>query len=549
MACLNRVGWGKFIGMAAILALFGVCLPNDRTALADGPAIRRVDCWFKVPADHKVSCYRIQVPEQRSAALSVDPSSAGGRQSPGNLTGAAGRARAPLGSSSVGPSSKRMMLDLPVVVISTPKDRQHDDAVVYLSGGPGDGDWVDADRIGYWWTYLADNPWLRHRDLVLFDQRGVGMTEPRADCPELAALNIRGLTFGNDHARSEAAERDAGKACLARLYREGHDPAAYTTAASAADLHDIFHALGLPRWNVYGLSYGTRLGLTYMRDFPDDIRSVILDSVYPPQIHFLEDDAWRTDRAFRMILDGCAQDRHCRGWYPDLAGRLQRLVDRLNGSPLPIDTRDPNTGAPLHFDFTGETLLGHLFFNMYNRRDIERVPQIIDIFDRNLTRQIKPEIDDLLANVNDRPDWGDAMATTIDCLEDTAFNDLDKTRANYRAYPLLREFAEDDPAPVCPVWVQQPPDRRLTQPVSSTLPALILTGVYDPVTPPQYARLASASLINSFYFEFQGIGHDVLGNDDCAGRLADAFLDRPSQAPTDRCLGGLSPPDFEPPAD
>jgi pimeloyl-ACP methyl ester carboxylesterase len=186
---------------------------------------------------------------------------------------------------------------------------------------------------------------------------------------------------------------------------------------------------------------------------------------------------------------------------------------------------------------------------MYNRADIQRVPQIIDLFDRNLTKRMAREADDFLANLDDRPDWGDAMATTIDCLEDVAFNNLAKTQANYRGYPLLRGLAEDDPAPVCPVWVRPKPDPRLVQPITSTLPTLILGGVYDPVTPPQYARLAGTTLVNSFYIEFPGLGHDVLGNDNCAGRLADAFLNVPTRVPTDACLGELTLPEFEPPVD
>ncbi len=500
-------------GLVAVLCLLVLPARADEPAnRTDRPAARPVACWFKPPADHTVSCYRVRVPERR------DATQAGG-----------------------------MMLDLPVVVISTPKDRKQDDPVVYLSGGPGDGDWLDGERIGYWWTYLGDNPWLRHRDLVLFDQRGVGLTEPRADCPELAALDIQQVTFGNDHARLEEAEREAGKACLARLEREGHDAAAYTTKASAADLHDIFQALGFKRWNVYGLSYGTRLALTYMRDFPGDIRGVILDSVYPPQIRFLEDDAWRTDRAFRLIFDACRLDRRCHHWYPDLAGRLERLIARLDATPLQMDRTDPSNGKPLHFGFTGQMLLNHLFLNMYNRSDIERVPQIIDIFDRDLTKRETAQVDDYLASLDDRPDWGDAMATTIDCQEDVAFNDLRRTQANYRGYPLLRGLAEDDPAPVCPVWVQHKSDPRLNQPISSALPTLVLSGVFDPVTPPQYARLAASTLVNSFYVEFPGLGHDVLGNDTCAGRLADDFLNDPARVPTDPCLGTRTPPAFEPP--
>lgn len=536
MTCKHAINrWIPQPFPAAVFAVLIALLTGTTSAAGDEPNLRQVACQFKPPAEHTVTCYRLRVPETRH--LSGQEARRKGEER------ADGRSARTIGKVSGNGLEQGDMkgqtgwkLDLPIVVISTPKDRRHDDPVIYLSGGPGDGDWLDAQRIGYWWGFLADSPWLRHRDFILFDQRGVGLTEPRADCPELAALNVSGLTFGNDHQKAAAASRAAAAACLTRLQREGHDVAAYTTEASAEDLHNIFQALHLPRWNVYGLSYGTRLALTYMRLHPEDIRTTILDSVYPPQVHFLEDDAWRTERSFQLLFAACDQDQACHRWYPDLSKRLQALVDRLNTTPLIEHRLNPDDGAELTFPITGETLLTHLFFNLYNRDDIQRIPQIIDIFDRNLKRLIAKEIDLLIEELDDRPDWGDAMATTIDCLEDVPFNDSDKIRANYRASTLLRSFADADPAPLCQVWVKQLPVTAMNQPVTSDLPSLILTGINDPVTPPSYAQLAASHLSHSFYVEFPSTGHDVLGNNPCANLLAEAFLDQPEKAPKASCL-------------
>jgi len=531
------------IPFAVIGAVIGVLLGIEPAVAQEAPpALREVACWFKAPTRQTATCYRIRVPEQRQldpAAAVVDTGSSA-RHPVGKVASAATADQAP---------APKVMLDLPVVVISTPKDRRHDDPVVYISGGPGDGDWLDRGRIGYWWTFLAQNAWLRHRDLILFDQRGVGMTEPRIDCAELEALELPSLSLGNDHRQVAAQSLRATEACLARLQKAGYDPAAYTTEASAEDLHAIFAGLRIPRWNIYGLSYGSRLALTYMRLHPADIRTAILDSVYPPQVHFLEDDAWRTERAFQLLFDACKADADCRQWYPDLAARLPALVSRLNEKPLQMRHADPDGGPDLLFPLTGETLLTHLFFNLYNRDDIERVPQIIDIFDRNLTRSIAGETSLLLEELHDRPDWGDAMAMTIDCREDVPFNDLAKVRANYAASPLLRSFADVDPAPDCAGWVQAPPVAAMARPIESAVPSLVLAGSNDPVTPPSYARLAASHLSHAFYTEFPATGHDVLGNSICAGQLAEVFLDRPDQQPTHPCLAVSKPLVFAAPVD
>src|SRR5260221_5934227 len=191
-----------------------------------------------------------------------------------------------------------------------------------------------------------------------------------------------------------------------------------------------------------------------MRLYPDDIPTAVLDSVYPPQVRFLEDDAWRTERAFRLLFAACDQNRDCHDWYPDLPHRLQALVEHLNTTPLPVHHANPDGGAELVFPVTGETLLTHLFFNLYNRDDLERIPQIIDVFDHNQAAAIAKEIDLLLEELHDRPDWGDAMATTIDCLEDVPFNDPAKVIASYAPSPLFHSFADADPAALCPAWAK-----------------------------------------------------------------------------------------------
>jgi pimeloyl-ACP methyl ester carboxylesterase len=282
---LNR--WIGALGLALVMAA-----ATGEGAEADPGKLARADCWFEAPAKIAARCYHLNVPESRS-----------------------GRSE--------------LTIELPVVVISVPTARKHDDPVIYLAGGPGDGAWLDADRIDFWWEFVADNAWLNERDLVLMDQRGTGMSTPRMDCREQESAQVRSLGFGLNRAAARQAWINAAAECRARVEKEGHDPLSYTSRDSATDLHDLMNALKLQHWNIYGLSYGTRLALTYVRDYPHDVRSLILDSVYLPESAFLEDDAWRTDRAFRVLFDGCRQDAECNGWYP--GGASEPVADRARG--------------------------------------------------------------------------------------------------------------------------------------------------------------------------------------------------------------------------
>ena len=500
---------GIWIGALGLVWLAGILGADG--ARAEPGKLSRADCWFKAPERITTRCYHLNVPESRS-----------GRS---NLT-----------------------LELPVVVISVAETRKREDPVVYLAGGPGDGAWLDADRIDFWWGFVADNAWVNERDLVLVDQRGTGLTQPRMDCPEQEVAQIRSLSFGLNRQAARDAWVDAAAECRARVEKEGHDPLSYTSRDSATDLHDLMSALKLQQWNVYGLSYGTRLALTYARDYPHDVRSLILDSVYLPESAFLEDDAWRSDRAFRVLFDGCRRSPDCDRWYPNLEQRLQALVDKLNQAPIEREV-ELQSGKRVKVVVTGELLLNYLFQNLYNRSGIETVPQIIDLFEKGSTAAITSEIGYLADLSIDRPDWGDALSLSIDCHEEVPFNDLEKLRRDYLRYPLLKSFAEDESwGAGCAKWPMGPVDPVENQAIYSDVPALLLTGLYDPITPPQYARLAGSRLINSFYFEFLSVGHDVLSNEPCAGELAKEFLDDPMRMPGSSCLGRLKPPEFRPPA-
>ena len=82
------------------------------------------------------------------------------------------------------------------------------------------------------------------------------------------------------------------------------------------------------------------------------------------------------------------------------------------------------------------------------------------------------------------------------------------------------------------------------QPVVSQLPALILSGEYDPITPPAWGRLAAETLDHSFFYEFPGIGHGVMRSNECGLEIGLSFLDHPTVAPDATCIDGLTGPEF-----
>ncbi len=499
-------------GTLVLAGIAGLTAESGRRAGA-GRELRPVDCWFEAPDDFSATCHRLAVPESRSGGSAF-------------------------------------MLEIPVVILSVPGKRQREDAIVHLAGGPGDGAWIDDQRIDFWWDFIRENTWLNQRDLILLDQRGTGNVTPRMDCPELELLTLAFLSPDMNNAIAFRLLREAAGACHARVIAEGHDPASYTTRESALDLHDLHDALGAEKWNVYGLSYGTRLALAYLRHYPQDFRSVILDSADPPQIDFHGDDAWRTERAFEILFEACARDAACRSWYPNLKARLIALVHRYNTKILNFETEGPSQTETATVRLSGDLILAYLFLHLYNRDDIERVPRIIDIFDRGQAGDVADEFGRLIELWIEREDWGEGLALTIDCAEEYPYADAAQVLASYRAYPLLQSLAYRLPPFVaCASWPVPGADSSGKELVRSAVPALVLAGSFDPITPPAYGRQTATGLANSHFLEFSNVGHDVLGNEPCAGRLAAIFLDDPKRAPNDPCLLSLRPPQFQPPVE
>jgi pimeloyl-ACP methyl ester carboxylesterase len=126
--------------------------------------------------------------------------------------------------------------------------------------------------------------------------------------------------------------------CERELVKRGIDLALYNSATNAADARDVRIALGYDEANYYGTSYGTRLGLALIRDHPDGVRSIILDSVYPPEVGYYTEYATTLHRAFTALFSGCADDTSCANRYPTLEADFYRTVDRLNAEPQVVDS-------------------------------------------------------------------------------------------------------------------------------------------------------------------------------------------------------------------
>ncbi len=255
----------------------------------------------------------------------------------GNLTVAERRSQA------LGPSGRR--IQLAVAIFHPPGGATHPDPIIFLSGGPG-ASILETMRYQYEW--LTEPAFATGRDLIVFDQRGVGVSQPALDCPgydrlvvDLLDRNWQGQPVSEDQISTLILnELSACRRTLAGIA----DLTAYNSAASAADVNDLRLALGYEQVNLWGASYGSRLALEVMRRYPTGLRSVVLDSVYPPDVDLYAGAPANFSRALERLFSACAANPICDRAYPDLRNVFFETVQKLDTQPVLREVQNPFTG-------------------------------------------------------------------------------------------------------------------------------------------------------------------------------------------------------------
>lgn len=470
------------------------------------PLFETADCQFPPLPDETIQCGYLTVPEDRA--------------------------------------NPQRMIQLHVAIVASHSDTPAPDPVIFLNGGPGT---YTLENIG--WLLPVTSDILARRDMIFFDQRGVGYSEPSLDCPEAAAARLANIERLLDRNAWQAITLEAMSACRQRLAAEGVNLSAYHSAASAADVEDLRQALGYESWNLLGVSYGTRLALTIMRDFGHTgaIRSAILDSVYPPQVNDYVDVGVSAQRAFDLLFSRCEANAACNAAYPDLETRFYRLVDALNAAPLILPVSDRVNATIYRIPVTGDDLVGIVFDMMYDRNRISALPKML----RQIENGYSTILAERLSGTLYTADWfSEGMGMSVQCIEEASFTTNADIQSATGSLPpqLAHKFVTDteNVLEICAAWQITPAPALENEPVRSDLPVLLLAGDYDPITPPTFAEETAVYLSNSFVLTFIGVSHGVIEGHRCGLELALAFLDDPTKQPPADCLpqaafGFLSP--------
>jgi pimeloyl-ACP methyl ester carboxylesterase len=420
---------------------------------------------------------------------------------------------------------------LPVVTLDPGEGFARPDPVLFLQGGPG----VDALAAA---ATISELPIAGSHLVVIIGQRGSPGADPSFDCPETGQVVVDryAADLGTDGSRE--SYREAVRACFRRIAADGHAFDAYDSAKSADDLESARRALGHGEWNVYGVSYGTRLALELVRRHPGGVRSVVLDSVYPPEVDPYSAAMPNALRAFSELEAACAAAEACSAAHPDLLGRVAAMYQRLEAAPVDVTVPHPATGEPTTVRWDGDRAVRSAMSALYSSELIGLLPFLLASFEDGdfdlATTTYLQLVESGFA------DLAEGLFLAVQCRERAPFAQLDALQDQRSEQPawLRASVADGETLEECDAWDADPADASIARPVTGEVPALVLAGRFDPVTPPSWGRAVAEAQARSWFVEFPAYSHGV-SFQPCAREMVGWFIDDPSTEPDRTCLDSL----------
>lgn len=316
---------------------------NEKAAVAV-PRIERGECAVAVPPDGKTECAYLVAYEDQKA-------------------------------------KRGRTIRLPFIIMKSDSAAPLPDPILYTGGGPG----ISSVGLANGRKYI---PFLKNRDFILFEQRGTKYSQSNLECPEIndtLLATVKGNLTAGDSAKEELK---AVRVCRGRLERSGINLSAYNSAASAADVEDLRRLSGYKKWNLYGISYSTRLMLSVMRYYPDGVRSVLLDSVLPPSVNYDETSVDGVMRSLNLVFSACKAQAECNAVYPDLEKQFYSLVAKLDAKPASVSIKDSQTGAATTLLLNGSDIVNGIYSALEDGYRLASLPSLISSAARNDTKAL-----------------------------------------------------------------------------------------------------------------------------------------------------------------
>jgi len=420
------------------------------------------------------------------------------------------------------------------------KPGKRDDPIIYLTGGPG-------APVTYYIKRFKDHGIRTHRDMYILEQRGIGFSDDFCPFYSTRKPEVGNVATFEEHL---AASLSAAVDCATNAAANGVDLSGYTTIENARDVKALRIALGYDTWNVWGISYGSILGQAYIKTDPESILAVVLDAIVPLDVRN-NTWAWRSmkwyDRDLKKLDEICQAQPVCAERYPDLGHRIREATLSVKDNPIVVDVKDTEkypTGKAYFFT----DIVAYLpFVLMYEQSNYPGLPGVIHAWADAVERRDEIMFKAVAYVVGSFGEDSQGMFNAIICGDGDAEVQVVAGRADIEELPVLgaavgtvesyQLFAE-----TCFEHNMVPRDETEYAPVETDLPALLIEGDMDPITPPPLAKAILPGFANGTYVEFPYAGHGPSRSVECAGDMLNAFYDNPTADPDLSCVDEMEMP-------
>jgi pimeloyl-ACP methyl ester carboxylesterase len=367
----------------------------------------------------------------------------------------------------------------------------------------------------------------RDRDVVMFDYRGMGHSQPV--CPDLGREYLAALLQPLDTAASLQARREVAARCAAWASANDIDLAAYNARNMARDVVAIAAGLGLQSWSIDAVSFGTIVAQHVMRLAPPGLYAVVLRGPVPLDLEAQQVNG--VARSLGLMATWCAAEPGCAARHPDPLGAYARVHQRLEAEPLRAEMPVDELFATGELYVTGTVFQRLVAEMLYARAALAAVPLLAQELDRGQPGPAAAIVGVLGSRA--RQLNGVNFAAQCEAMGPWAAR-LQRQDGQHRADD---DYFRVELASRCPALGVPPAPASDREPVRSALPTLLVVGEHDPVTPPEYAAAIARHLAAAHTIELPGRGHEFPAA--CTDRMVADFLDAPHRAPDSGCFSAL----------
>jgi len=416
-------------------------------------------------------------------------------------------------------------IKIAIAILKSTSKQIDSNPVVYLEGGPGAG---GIEGISGW----LKHPLRKNSNIILVDFRGTGFSIPKL-CPDLGKRFLEILAKNQNSNQDEQQKAIAAAACKQDLINRDIDINSYNSKSISKDLNAIKKALKYNNWNVYGISYGTYIAQIYANDFPQDIKSLILDSPIPDISQYYNKNTTNYANSLKKVFAACKNDSNCNKQYPNLENKYYETIEKLGRIPITVSV-DKKIIPSGKFTYNAEDFKISIQQSLYQKKLICVLPLLITEFNKGNKTTLSALVSAFSGALTNL-DYG--MYYCVSCNEVIPYNSILEFNKDALKYKNLKgglSFYKSDFV-VCDKWnletrKQHDSLDNLHKLSTLTAPVLVFSGEFDPITPVANGQITVEKFKHSFLVKAPISGH-APSFSKIGSKIIAEFISNPSQHP------------------